>query len=117
MPSDSDDSHARLTDSLIATSAGSEYAAMRAASARASGMSASGATTRDTRPQRSASAASSTRAARHISIALALPMARGRRWVPPAPGSMASLTSGSAKRADSAASTMSQASASSQPPP
>jgi hypothetical protein len=44
-------------------------------------------------------------------------MARGRRCVPPAPGSIASLTSGSAKRADSAASTMSQASASSQPPP
>ncbi len=50
-------------------------------------------------------------------MALAFPMARGRRCVPPAPGSMASLISGSANFALSAAMTMSQASASSQPPP
>ena len=51
------------------------------------------------------------------SIALLLPTARGRRWVPPAPGMMPSLTSGWPKRALSAAMIRSQAIATSQPPP
>ncbi|CFN74865.1 Uncharacterised protein [Bordetella pertussis] len=51
------------------------------------------------------------------SMALALPTARGRRCVPPAPGITPSLISGWPKRAESAAMTMSHIMASSQPPP
>ena len=52
-----------------------------------------------------------------MSIALALEIARGRRWVPPAPGMMPSLISGWPNLAVSAAMTMSHIIASSQPPP
>ena len=57
------------------------------------------------------------RAVRIMSIARALPMARGSRCVPPAPGMMPSLISGWPKRAESAAMMMSHIIASSQPPP
>ena len=50
-------------------------------------------------------------------IALYLPTARARRWVPPPPGRMPIFTSGWPKRADSPATMMSQVIASSQPPP
>src|SRR5690554_4674615 len=56
-----------------------------------------------TRPACSASRASIWRPVRHISMALALPMARVRRWVPPIPGSTPRLISGWPKRALSAA--------------
>src|SRR5574337_1590484 len=52
-----------------------------------------------------------------MSIALALPIARGRRWVPPPPGIRPSVISGWPNRAESAAITMSHIIASSQPPP
>ncbi|MOA19988.1 hypothetical protein D3C78_1404040 [compost metagenome] len=52
-----------------------------------------------------------------MSMALDLPMARGRRWVPPAPGITPSLISGWPKRALSAAMMKSHIMASSQPPP
>ncbi len=52
-----------------------------------------------------------------MSIAFALPMARGSRCVPPAPGMMPSLISGWPKRALSAAMMKSHIIASSQPPP
>ena len=51
------------------------------------------------------------------SIARAFPIARVRRWVPPAPGMTPSRISGWPKLASSAATIMSQAIASSQPPP
>ena len=54
----------------------------------ASSSSSSAGTTRATRPLRSASAASIMRPVSTMSIALALPTARVRRWVPPAPGMM-----------------------------
>ena len=57
------------------------------------------------------------RAVRTRSIALALPTARGRRCVPPAPGMMPSLISGWPNFALSAAMTMSHIIATSQPPP
>ena len=63
------------------------------------------------------SSASIMRAVRQRSIAFALPATRGRRWVPPSPGGTPSLISGCPKRALSAAMTISQAIASSQPPP
>lgn len=50
-------------------------------------------------------------------IAVDLPTARINRCVPPPPGMTPSLTSGTPNLADSPATTMSQASASSQPPP
>ena len=52
-----------------------------------------------------------------MSIALALPTARGRRCVPPAPGMMPSLISGWPNCALSAAMMKSHIIASSQPPP
>ncbi|MNX99349.1 hypothetical protein D3C86_1317920 [compost metagenome] len=90
---------------------------MASAAAKASSSSLSAGTTRDTSPARSASAASIMRAVRHRSIALALETARGRRWVPPAPGMVPSLTSGWPNFALSAARMMSHIIASSQPPP
>lgn len=50
-------------------------------------------------------------------MALALPMARGRRCVPPAPGRVPIFTSGWPNLAFSAAKTMSHIMANSQPPP
>ena len=50
-------------------------------------------------------------------MALDLPIARGKRWVPPAPGMMPILISGWPNLALSAAITKSHIMASSQPPP
>ncbi|MCY1377729.1 hypothetical protein D9M69_653180 [compost metagenome] len=50
-------------------------------------------------------------------MAFALPMARVRRWVPPAPGKVPTLTSGWPNRAPSAAMIRSHIITSSQPPP
>ena len=52
-----------------------------------------------------------------MSIAFDLPTARGRRWVPPAPGMMPILISGWPNFALSAAMMKSHIMASSQPPP
>ena len=90
---------------------------MVAATAFASSSSVSAGTTRDTRPLRSASAASMVRPVRMRSIALALPMARVSRCDPPMPGSTPSLISGWPNLAVSAAIRMSHIIASSQPPP
>ena len=57
------------------------------------------------------------RPVRIMSIAFALPTARGSRCVPPAPGMTPSLISGWPNFAVSAAITMSHSIASSQPPP
>ena len=95
----------------------SEYSQIWFAAASASSSSLSAATTRETRPARSASAASIMRAVRTRSMALALPTARGRRCVPPAPGRMPSLISGWPNFAVSAAMVKSHIIDSSQPPP
>ena len=87
------------------------------ASASASRSSASGATTREQMPCCSASRADSVRPPRMTSSASERPAMRGSRCVPPAPGISPRPVSGRPKRAFSAASTMSQVSASSQPPP
>lgn len=52
-----------------------------------------------------------------ICMAMDLPTARSRRWVPPAPGMMPRLISGWPKRASTPATMMSACIASSQPPP
>ena len=72
---------------------------------------------RETRPERSASAASIIRPVRIISIAFDLPTARVRRWVPPAPGITPSLISGWPNLAVSAARMKSHIIAISHPPP
>ena len=64
-----------------------------------------------------ASAASMRRAVRMSSLARDLPISRGSRWVPPAPGMMASEVSVSPSCACGAAMRRSQASKSSVPPP
>ena len=74
-------------------------------------------TTRATRPERSASAASIMRPVRIRSIAFALPTARVSRCVPPMPGMTPSLISGWPNFALSAAMMRSHIIASSQPPP
>src|SRR5918997_864138 len=83
----------------------------------ASSSQASLATTRATRPARSASSAVRNRPLRIMSIATALPTARVSRCVPPAPGMIPSDVSGWPKRAVSEATMRSHAIASSQPPP
>ena len=75
------------------------------------------ATTRLTRPISLASPALTRRPVKINSLASAGPIRRGRRWVPPMPGSIPRLTSGKPKVAFSAAILMSQASATSHPPP
>ena len=94
MPSASGASKARLTLSLAIITLGRLSAQIAAAAASASSISLSAGTTRETRPARSASAASIMRPVSTMSIAFALPTARGRRCVPPAPGMMPSLISG-----------------------
>src|SRR3954463_16101938 len=116
-PSASVVSNARLTDSLTIIAIGVDSSAMRVATASASSSNLSAGTMRLTSPARSASAASIMRPVRHKSIALALPIKRGRRCVPPAPGIVPRLISGCPKRAFSAAMTMSHIIATSQPPP
>ncbi len=87
-------SYTRLIASLAIMTAGNECPAIVVAAASASSSKEAAGTMRDTRPARSASAASIVRAVRTRSIALALPTARGSRCVPPAPGMMPSLISG-----------------------
>ena len=70
-----------------------------------------------TSPIACASAASTNRPVRIISIARPVPTSRASRWVPPAPGSTDRVVSGSPNRAFSDAIRMSHAIASSQPPP
>ena len=74
-------------------------------------------TTRLASPIPRASSAPMRRPVKISSLASAGPIRRGRRWVPPRPGRMPRLTSGKPKVAFSAAMRMSQASATSQPPP
>ncbi|CFR82467.1 Uncharacterised protein [Mycobacterium tuberculosis] len=90
---------------------------MVVAVALASVSKSSAGTTRETRPLRSASAASMVRPVRMRSIALALPIARVSRWEPPMPGSTPSFISGCPNFAVSAAISTSHIIASSQPPP
>ena len=92
-------------------------AAISAAVLSASATRSAKGTTRATSPERSASSAPIIRPVRHISIALALPIARVRRCDPPMPGPTPSLISGWPKRALSAAMMKSAIIASSQPPP
>src|SRR5215467_3623856 len=80
-------------------------------------MSSATGTTRSTRPMRSASAAGTRMPVRIISRALPRPTRRGSRWVPPPPGMMARLISVRPSCASSAAMRISQARASSRPPP
>ena len=88
-----------------------------AAMRRHSSISASGGTTRFTSPICSASADSTRRPVKINSLALPRPIRRGRRWVPPAPGMMARRVSVRPRVAAVEAMRMSQASASSVPPP
>src|SRR5690554_506191 len=96
-------SNTRLTHSLVIITLGSDLLAMTWAVFRVSSSSWSTGKILATRPACSASRASIWRPVRHISMALALPMARVRRWVPPIPGSTPRLISGWPKRALSAA--------------
>ena len=117
MPSASETSSARLMVSFVIMAMGSDMAAMVSAVFRASARRSASGTTRATRPERSASSASIMRPVRHISMALALPMSRVRRCVPPMPGMTPSLISGWPNLALSAAMMKSHIMASSQPPP
>ena len=74
-------------------------------------------TTSSTRPASCASAAPIGSPERIIAMALSMPTSRGSRCVPPAPGMMPSLISGSPRRVSGAATRKWQASASSSPPP
>ena len=89
---------------------------MRSPSATASSSSVSWGTTRCTRPMRSACAASTRSPASTIHFVQCRPITAGPRSTPK-PGTSPIALSGIAKLARSEASTMSQASASSQPPP
>ena len=93
-PSARPPSKARFTLSLAIITLGPLMAHTASAAASASVIKWSAATTRDTRPARSASAASIVRPVSTMSMALLLPTARGSRCVPPAPGMMPSLISG-----------------------
>jgi hypothetical protein len=77
--------------------------AMCVAVSTASWTTAPGSHSRLTMPQRSASSAEKGRPVSRISLARRKPTARGRVWVPPAPGMMPIVTSVSAKRAVRAA--------------
>ncbi len=106
-----------MTLSLAIITEGSEKPAIFSAIRSVSSIRSLAGTTRDTSPERSASAASMIRPVRIMSIALALPTARGSRCVAPMPGRMPSVISGWPNFAESAATTMSQIMASSAPPP
>ncbi len=110
-------SKAALTISLTAMAASGGIAAIASAVLSASSSSSAAGTTLATRPERSASAASIIRPVRHISIALALPIAQVRRCEPPMPGVTPSLISGWPNFALSAAMMKSAIIATSQPPP
>ena len=110
-------SKARLTALLGASTRDRRQRGMPPAIFSASGESWSAGKTRETRLERSASAASIIRPVRIMSIAFDLPTARVRRWVPPAPGKTPRLISGWPNFAVSAARMKSHIIASSQPPP
>ena len=116
-PSESEVSKLRFTLSLMAMTAIIDFSAILAAAPRASSISFLAGTTRLTRPARSASSASMKRPVRFMSIDLALPTARVRRWVPPRPAMTPRFTSGWPNLAVSLAMMKSHCIASSQPPP
>ena len=68
-------------------------------------------------PSRAAVAAGRIRPPVMASSAAGTPISRGSRWVPPAPGTMPSVTSGKPMRVPGAASRTWHPSATSQPPP
>ena len=74
-------------------------------------------TTWFTSPIALASRASTRRPVKISSFAIGAPRMRGRSWVPPTPGKMPRVTSGTAKTAVSPHTTKSESTASSQPPP
>mmetsp|Transcript_91868 Transcript_91868/g.262764 ORF Transcript_91868/g.262764 Transcript_91868/m.262764 type:complete len:205 (-) Transcript_91868:191-805(-) len=117
MPSVSGSSSAAFTVSLATATTGCEKAAIWAAMATASSTRVSVGNTRDTRPSESACSALMRLPVRIISMALALPIARIRRWVPPQPGMTPSLISGWPNLAFSPATIISHIMASSHPPP
>ena len=102
---------------LICSTATGACAASRRAQASAVSSSSWSSTRRVTSPSSKASSARIGSPTRFISSALPGPTRRGRRWVPPKPGRMPSLISGWPNSAERAAMRMSQAIASSQPPP
>ncbi len=106
-----------MTVSLAIITASGERLAIFLAVSSAFGTSSARGTTRLTRPERSASAASIIRAVRTMSMAFDLPTKRVSRWVPPAPGMTPRLISGWPNLALSAAMMKSHIIASSQPPP
>ena len=96
---------------------GPGFRAMRSAIFRASSISVSCGTTRDTSPQASASAASIASPVNDISAAFDMPTARGSSHAPPSPGTMPTRTKLSAKVARSDAMRMSHMQVRSQPAP
>ena len=73
----------------------SRPSAIASAARRATSVSTGAAHTSSTTPARSARCAFSERPVRIRSSAVRRPTSRGSRWVPPAPGMMPSITSGS----------------------
>ena len=93
-PSASVVSKLRLTASLAMMTAGSENSAIFCAAFSDSSTRSAAGTTRETRPERSASAASIMRPVSTMSIAFDLPTKRVRRCEPPMPGMTPSVISG-----------------------
>ncbi|MOA29600.1 hypothetical protein D3C78_1506250 [compost metagenome] len=116
-PSESGTSKERLTLSLAMSTEARDREAMRVAASTASSIRFAAGTTRDTRPARSASAASIMRPVRTRSMAFALPTARVSRCEPPMPGMTPRVISGWPNFAVSEAMIKSHIIASSQPPP
>ncbi|MNZ61483.1 hypothetical protein D3C78_795820 [compost metagenome] len=106
-----------MITSLICSAASGGMPAMVRAIARAWSCTSSSATSSLTSPATQASSALIGRPVRAMLMALALPTARTRRWVPPMPGMMPMRISGWQKRALRPAMMMSACIASSQPPP
>ena len=107
---------AASTRRLAACTESGALAPICAASSLARASRAPAATTSLTRPQASALAASIGWPVRIMCLVRPGPISRGRRWVPPQPGSAAMVTSGRPSRA-ALAIRMSAHSASSSPPP
>ena len=117
MPLSRSVSIAMFTALLMWVSDSGGIARSASAHALASSMRRPASATALTMPQSSAFAASTNSPNSIICLARAGPTSRGNRCVPPAPGSMPSVTSGSAIRAETSAMRRSQASANSSPPP
>ena len=107
----------RTTLSFAAATACRGNEAMRPARRSTNASISSPGRTRLTQPHRSAVAASMSSQPRTTSSARLRPISLGSRTVPPAPGMMPSATSGWLKIASGVTNRMSQASASSLPPP